>query len=36
VEVRFEILDEQRRDISISGQGLRGMEIIKGLMKIGD
>ena len=29
VEVRFEILDEQRRDISISGQGPRGMEIIE-------
>ena len=33
VEVRFEILDEQRRDISISGQGLRGIEILKGLKR---
>jgi tRNA threonylcarbamoyladenosine biosynthesis protein TsaE len=29
VEVRFEILDERRRDISISGKGPRGMEIIE-------
>jgi tRNA threonylcarbamoyladenosine biosynthesis protein TsaE len=29
VEVKFEILDEQRRDISINGQGPRGMEIIE-------
>ena len=28
VEVRFEILDEQRRDISISGQHPRAVEII--------
>jgi tRNA threonylcarbamoyladenosine biosynthesis protein TsaE len=28
VEVKFEILDEQRRDITISGQDPRGIEII--------
>jgi len=36
VEVRFEILDEQRRDITISGQHPRALEIIKGIKEIGD
>jgi tRNA threonylcarbamoyladenosine biosynthesis protein TsaE len=36
VEVRFDILDGQRRDITISGQHPRAVEIIKGIKRIGD
>ena len=35
VEVKFEILDDQRRDITISGQHPRAVEIMEGL-RIGD
>jgi len=31
VDVKFDILDEHRRDITISGQGPRAVEIIEGL-----
>jgi len=36
VEVKFEILDDQRRDITISGQHPRAVEIIKRLEAIDD
>jgi tRNA threonylcarbamoyladenosine biosynthesis protein TsaE len=36
VEVKFEILDEQRRDITISGRHPRAVEIIERLKVIDD